>query len=330
MKEFIITEKEAGQRLDKYLLKYLNRAPKSFVYKMLRKKNIKLNKNKATGNELLTKEDLVQLFLSDATIEEFRQVNESKVDYSRLDIVYEDKHLMLINKPIGLLTQKEDKKSISVIDMAISYLQDKGEYDPNIDIGTKPGLCNRLDRNTSGLVIVGKNLNALQQLNKAIREHEVDKFYMTLAKGEVKEPIVLDNYLVKDSVTNKVSIHQKRLENSTHVKTRIKPIRTFGNYTLCEIQLITGKSHQIRAHMSSIHHPILGDSKYGDSMENLRFKKTCGLSTQLLHAYKITFSGLEEPIAYLNGKSFFAKEPLIYKQAIKTMERGNSNDSKRS
>lgn len=320
MKELTITLKEENQRLDKYLAKYLNKAPKSFIYRMLRKKNIKLNKKKAEGNEKLKNGDLVQLFLSDETIAEFRQVAVTKVDTGRLHIVYEDDNLLLCNKPINMLTQKDQQQSISIIDMATTYLMDKGDYVPSRDFGFKPGVCNRLDRNTSGLVMVGKNLGALQELNQAIKEQRVQKYYMTLVQGQLKKAVTLDNYLIKDRTTNTVRIVQRQCAGSVAVKTVVKPMKHFGDSTLCHIQLITGKSHQIRAHLNSIGHPVLGDPKYGDPELNAVLKREVGIKSQLLHAYKLSFSNMDGQLAYLNDQSFAAKEPAVYKKAIRFIE----------
>lgn len=313
MKELNITKKEAGQRLDKYLLKFLNQAPKSFLFKMLRKKNIKLNNKKAEGNEKICEGDSIQIYLSDDTISKFREVKVvTNKDYS-FGIVYEDENLLICNKPIGLLSQKESKESHSLADEVITYLVEKEQYDPSKDVGYKPSICNRLDRNTSGIVIVGKNIRALQSVNQLLRDRKIKKYYTCIVEGNVQEKKHLKSYLTKDPVTNKVKITKEVISKESHsIETIIEPIEYKNNFTLLKVQLITGKSHQIRAHLAHIGHPILGDTKYGNQQINKKLKEVFKVNHQLLHAETIEFEETNEFLNYLSGRSFTATETKIY------------------
>lgn len=329
MKELKVTDKDSGQRFDKYLLKFLNKAPKSFIYKMLRKKNIKLNKLKADGKEIISTGDLIQLYLADDTIDKFRNIVVNKVNYEQLVIVYEDENILICNKPVGMLSQKDEKESISLIDIVIAYLEGTNQYDPEKNVGFKPGLCNRLDRNTSGLVIIGKNLKALQEINYAIKEQQIKKYYLTIVKGQVVKSQVLVDHWEKDTMTNRVRLNTAEIKGRTkEIKTVIRPQKEYNGFTQLEVELVTGKSHQIRAHLKSIDHPILGDFKYGDPTLNKVLRNKCHLNSQLLHAYKLTFNGLKGNVAYLNDKEFYAEEPLAFTKVKKYIERRLPNDFK--
>ena len=194
MRELNITTREEGQRLDKILSKYLNKAPKSFVYKMLRKKNIKLNDKMATGSEMLQTGDKVTVFFSDETFEKFRGETK-KVIYPviDLDIVYEDEDVLIVNKPAGMLSQKAKSQDVTLVEYILGYLQKKGEWSPQDSL--KPGICNRLDRNTSGLVIAGKSLRGLQKKSELLKDRTMDKYYLTIVEGVMKEPSVVRGYL---------------------------------------------------------------------------------------------------------------------------------------
>lgn len=318
MKEITITKYESNQRIDKYLLKYLNEASKSFLYKMLRKKRIKLNKKRIIGNEILKESDIIQLYLSDETIQKF-STNDINKDISITHkIVYEDENILICDKPVGLLSQPNDSNSVSLVDEVISYLYNKGEYDPDITKGYRPGICNRLDRNTSGLVIAGKNIIALQEVNKLIAENRLDKHYMCIVSGSITGTNSIEGYLNKDTVNNRVTISQDNREGN-YIKTIYKPIKTVKDYTLLDVKIITGKSHQIRAHLSSIGHPIIGDYKYGNKRINDIFKQNFKLSHQLLHAYKIIFHIDDGELRYLDNKEFVTDIRGKFKKIAETL-----------
>lgn len=289
MKEIKITNNEEGQRLDRFLKKYLNKANQSFIYKMIRKKNIKLNDIKAEPEAVLKKDDIVQLYLSDDTIEKFREKKTLKETDIHFKTVYEDDNILIVNKPIGLSSQPDEISSRNLVDEIKIYLDAKEE---NISFTFKPALCNRLDKNTSGLVIAAKNYDALKQTNKAIRERNIKKFYMAKVHGIIKQDLELKDYLIKDEYKNMVKIVKEDSDNAKRIVTYARPLRTEGNFTWLEIEIETGRAHQIRAHLSSIGHPVAGDKKYGRK-DNEKF--------QVLHAYRLVLGGYEENLSYLNG-----------------------------
>lgn len=289
MKEIKITNNEEGQRLDRFLKKYLNKANQSFIYKMIRKKNIKLNDIKAEPEAVLKKDDIVQLYLSDDTIEKFREKKTLMETDIHFKTVYEDDNILIVNKPIGLSSQPDEISSRNLVDEIKIYLDAKEE---NISFTFKPALCNRLDKNTSGLVIAAKNYDALKQTNKAIRERNIKKFYMAKVHGIIKQDLELKDYLIKDEYKNMVKIVKEDSDNAKRIVTYARPLRTEGNFTWLEIEIETGRAHQIRAHLSSIGHPVAGDKKYGRK-DNEKF--------QVLHAYRLVLGGYEENLSYLNG-----------------------------
>ena len=304
MKEIIITVDIKNQRLDKFLGKYLNDAPKSFIYKMLRKKNIKLNGKKAQGSEILCENDIVHIYMADETVDKFRSSKRINHSAGDIDIVYEDANILIINKPRGILTHPDSaNQHDTLLGRALSYLHKNGEYDISKESVFTPGFCNRLDRNTTGIVVCGKTLNALQQLNKAISGGESEKYYNAIVIGTVKSGGVLEGFHKKDEKTNTVTIA------STGDKTAITEyelIMTSKGHSLLKIKLITGRSHQIRAHLSGIGHPILGDTKYGTKTSDApRF--------QMLHSASISFSSLIGELEYLNNTLFAANAPGDFK-----------------
>lgn len=315
MKEIQILQNDANQRLDKFLMKYMNQSSKGFIYKMLRKKRIKYNGKKGEGNEKIQEGDIIQLYLADETIEQFRQVKEIYNVNRTFSIVYEDENILLCAKPLGLLVHPDNNNSHNTLtEEILSYLVENGEYNPNEVMGTAPSVCNRLDRNTSGIIIAGKNLPAIQAINQMIRENKIKKYYLTIVKGCVKESGILKGYHKKNEKTNEVEILDKFEEGSKYVETHYSPLKFSSKYTLLEVELITGRSHQIRAHLSKINHPIIGDSKYGDTKTNKYFKDIYKLSHQFLHAYKIKFIDCMMPLEYLNNDIFKAEMPKIYKE----------------
>ncbi|MFV0519331.1 MAG: RluA family pseudouridine synthase [Lachnospirales bacterium] len=313
MREIIVNENNANQRVDKFILKYLNKAPKSFVYKMIRKKNFKLNDVKIDGSEILNAGDNLKLFLSDETIENFREEIVPKKTNGTLDIVFEDENIIVANKPQGVLSQprKEEDKD-TMVDRLLSYLYEKEELNFEDSQGFKPGVSNRLDINTSGLVVCGKNLRATQRLNELIKEHKVDKFYLAVVKGVLTEDKTLKGYHYKDFKTNEATVSSRRRSSKdTEVETMLHPLKNNGEYTLLSLKLITGKSHQIRASLKLLRTFVVGDRKYGDEDINLYFKKKYGISNQLLVANKLIINDEDGFLSYLNNREF---EAPLYKQ----------------
>lgn len=312
MRQIIISPIEANQRLDKFLMKYLKKCPKSFIYRAMRTNKIKYNKKKPQGNEILKQDDVISIFLTEEQFEEFsiqKQVTKGPIHFKT---VYEDDNVLIVDKPMGLLTQKDTHTSHSLADEILSYLQDNKSYDPERLKGFTPAPCNRLDRNTAGIILVGKNMIATQELCQMFKTKEISKYYMSIVLGRVTSPIVLKGYHVKQGDKNEVSIFNHYVEGSKPVETRILPLKTNGRYTLVEVQLVTGKTHQIRAHLSQVGHPIIGDPKYGDPLENQYFKDKYGLKYQILCAYKIKFECCMHSFKYLQNRVFTVPAPPIY------------------
>lgn len=308
MRHIVITEKESQQRLDKFLLKYMNKSSKAFLYKMLRKKRIKYNNKRAAGNEILNSGDILSLYLSDETIDSFIEKKEIKKTNIDFKIIYEDENIIMCNKPSGLISQQDsNNRENSLNDQLLYYISSKGEYDLKAENSFTPSICNRLDRNTSGIVLFGKNLHSVQALNELIRDNKVDKYYLTIVKGIIKKHGKLEGYHLKDENENKAIIYDKFEEGSKYILTEYKPLKTNREYTLLQVKLITGKSHQIRAGLKKLGYPIIGDKKYGDYSVNKLFEKKYNLKNQFLHAYKIYFRETTEYLDYLCGREFEAE-----------------------
>lgn len=318
MQEIKITEQEAGQRFDKLLGKYLNKAPKSFLYKMLRKKNITLNGKKASGNEKLAKGDCVKLFLSDETIQKFSEAFSGYTNVS-LDILYEDADIILINKPVGMLSQKAARSDESLVEHLISYLIQSHALTEE-DLRTfRPSICNRLDRNTSGIVVAGKTIAGLQTLSRAFKDRSLHKFYLALVSGKVEHPSYIKGYLWKNERTNKVTVTREPKKDALPIETRLRPLSCSpeGKATLLEVELLTGRTHQIRSHLASIGHPVIGDMKYGSREINEVYRKKYQVSSQLLHAWRIEMPSVEGELNYLSGLKLTAELPALFKKVIK-------------
>ena len=314
MKEFIIQKNEENQRFDKYLKKLLPKATTSFLYKMMRKKNIVINKKKVEGNEKLKAGDVVSIFLSDETFEKFHvNLEELKKEYDSLKsltlkglkIIYEDDEMIVVDKPYNMLSQKASDKDLSANEYLLGYMINKGSLSFEEYQTFRPSVVNRLDRNTTGLLLFGKTLNALQQLGEGIRERSIEKYYRAVVAGELKEELELKGYLLKDENTNKVSYHKEQVEGSDYIETGVKPIQSKNGLTLVEIHLVTGKTHQIRLHLSTIGHPILGDMKYGNEKINKKYYESHKVNHQLLHAYRLEFP--DGNVVTAEPSSVFAK-----------------------
>ena len=318
MREVRINSNEAGQRFDKYLAKLLQNAPKSFLYKMLRKKNITLNGRKAAGDEILSVGDEVRLFFSEETYEKFS--GESAPAFERvshpLDILYEDEHIALINKPVGMLSQKGEGPQASLVEYFITYLLENGSLTEAQLRTFHPSVCNRLDRNTSGIVAAGKSLAGLQELSALFRERTLHKYYLTIVRGVVRKENRIRGYLQKDEETNRVTVTQTPAEGADPIETCYLPLADNGKATLLRVELITGRTHQIRAHLSSIGHPVIGDGKYGSTAVNELFRKKYGLKHQLLHAYELEIPELTGTLQHLSGKKFQAPIPKQFRRIL--------------
>ena len=307
MKELEVKAQESGQRFDKYLSRYLKEAPKSFLYKMLRKKNITLNGKKASGNEKLEVNDKVQLFFSDETLEKFMG-EEKEVKKGSLEILYEDENVIFINKPAGMLSQPADDGKSSLVEYLTGYLLKKGDLTEEQLKTFRPSVCNRLDRNTSGMVCAGKSLAGLQFLSRIFHDRILHKYYLCLTKGKIEKPDHIRGYLHKDKKTNKVIVSRQEFKDSLPIETKYRPLGSNGKITLLEVELITGRTHQIRAHLAGTGHPLLGDTKYGDSEFNKQYIRH-GVRHQLLHAYRLVIPETDQ--------NFVAPAPELFCKIIK-------------
>lgn len=348
-----INEKDAGQRLDKYLRKYLAKSTSGFLYKMFRKKNITLNGKKAAGNEMLQKKDEITLFLSDETILKFggivpeggiydgegtsllqkspreeqrlemrsEQYQKAYEAFGMLEIIFENEHILVVDKPSGMLTQKASQEDLSLNEWLIGYLMEKGEVN-KITLHTfKPSVCNRLDRNTSGLVLCGKTLAGSQKISALLKERTLRKYYCMYVKGNITKGAQIEGYLKKDRQANRVELcKDAEDEDVSYIKTIYKPLKNYRNMTMLEVELVTGKTHQIRIHLASIGHPVLGDYKYGYLEFNDRYKKKYGVTTQLLHASRLEFPQLEGEWADLSGLVLTAPNPKIFQMIDESSE----------
>lgn len=330
MQSVFIGSNQAGQRLDKFLHKYLPQAGTGFLYKMLRKKSITLNGKKAEGSELLVQGDQVCFFFSPETFAKFtgqpddvrqmdRMLSEYRTAYhgiKGINVIYEDEHILILDKPAGILTQKAAPGDLSLNEWMIGYLLSNNEGFERELSAFRPSVCNRLDRNTSGLVLCGKTLPGLQYLSHCIKERSIRKFYRTICLGQLQEEALVKGYLVKDQKRNKVRVETGESNMAgSYIETSYKPVRMGEDFTLLEVELITGKSHQIRAHLACIGHPLIGDFKYGDRRINRIIQERYGLQHQLLHAFQVIFPESSEPVGMaVSGKSFTADCPVLFKK----------------
>ncbi len=325
MREILISQNEKEQKLLKLLQKYFKGQADSFLYKMLRKKNILLNGKKADGKEILQLGDTVQLYFSEESLGKLLQERESteKEIWSKRwqsFILYEDKHCILFNKPVGLLSENDGSSSFSVNSLLLSYMRTKGELSKEQEKSFRPGIANRLDRNTSGIIIFGKSLGGLQAFAKLLQSHDLEKKYYALVYGDFQKTGLQEHFLEKDKGQNKAleSERGKRVKSAFEKLACVES--SVGPLSLLSVQIFTGKTHQIRTQLSLLSHPIVGDDKYGDTRKNARLRKTLPLSYQLLHAYSLRFPKLPESsvLFSLSEKCFFAPLPKEYLEILKS------------
>ena len=303
MKEFQIKKNDAGQRLDKFLSKAVKGLPMSLMYKYIRTKKIKVNRARTEQKYVLQEGDIVQLFIKDEFFDSPEKDNSALSSITpKLTIVYEDENIILCNKRPGVLVHEDDEGKDNTLIMHIkAYLYQKGEYAPENEQSFAPALCNRIDRNTGGIVIGAKNAEALRVMNEKIKNDEISKFYYCVVHGKMpKKADTLTGFLLKDSDKNQVKIFDKQVKGSKNIITKYKVVSEKNGMSLLEIELVTGRTHQIRAHMSYIGHPLLGDGKYGINKDD----RAKGYKYQALYAYRLRFDFDDDSgaLGYLKGK----------------------------
>lgn len=304
MKAFTITKNDSGQRVNKFIEKTVPSLPRSLLQKYIRIKRIKRNGKRCAPDEILKEGDLMELYLND----EF--FGEGDKDFlflkapAQLVIVYEDENILLVDKKPGLVVHEDDNNEAdTLINRILHYLYNSGSYNPSEENSFVPALCNRLDRNTGGIVIAAKTSEALRVMNQKIKDRELTKLYLCLVHGEPKPPsALLKDFLLKDSQQNQVKIYKSPVPGGKTVLTQYKTLKTNGDYSLLEVNLQTGRTHQIRAHLAFHGNPLVGDSKYGHNKDN----RESGFRFQALCAYKLAFHFTTDSgsLAYLNGKDF--------------------------
>ena len=321
MEELHFNADITGERIDKFLDGRIESLSRSYIQKLIKEKKILVNQLPVKANYKLTTGDTILLQIPDPEPLDIQPEN------IPLDILYEDEQVMLINKPAGMLSQKAEKGDISMVEHLISHLLDTGEVTEEMLKTFRPSLCNRLDRNTSGIVAAGKTLQGLQILSGLFKERTLHKYYLCIVKGVIKEEQDVRGWLLKNEKTNQVRIFKNETKDARPIHTKYRPLADNGQETLLEIELLTGRTHQIRAHLSYMGHPIFGDPKYGDAVLNKKLTSGYGLHMQLLHAWHLVFPELSGDFEGLSGKSIYAPAPkqfvsIAQKRGLGTWEHG--------
>lgn len=333
MKELIVTEREDGMRLDRYLERYLCAAGKNFIYKMMRRKNITLNGRKCAGNEKLAGGDRINIFFSDDTLAKFTETQKKALsDNAGVTIVpvYEDDDIIIADKPAGMLSQKAGRDDISLVEHITDYLISSGQITREELRTFHPGICNRLDRNTSGLVVAGKTAAGLREMSQAFRDRTIHKYYICIVKGVISREKRIEGFLAKDADANRVVILENPRaaegletppENMLPICTRYIPVASTDKLTLLKVELITGRTHQIRAHLAAKGHPVVGDLKYGDKEINAWASGKYRTRRQLLHAYELDY-----PARSINVRTEVPEEFKCMLEGENIWERGIQED----
>lgn len=304
MTELTVSKNDAGQRADRFLSKAFPNLTPPLVCKLMRKKRIKLNGAKTEPNVKLCEGDVFRFYLSDELLSKETRENDFRFVPSDITVVYEDENILLVDKPVGMVVHEDsDNTADTLINRVLCYLWKKGEYDPEKENSFVPALCNRIDRNTCGIVIAAKNAESLRVLNQKIRDRELVKLYLCVVSGvPEKREGTLTAYLKKLSEENRVVVSDNKTPDNLTIKTKYRVLESRGEQSLLEVDLLTGRTHQIRAHFAYIGHPLLGDGKYGSN----RLNKRLGYKYQALCSYKLIFRFTTEAgcLEYLNNREF--------------------------
>lgn len=314
MISLIVKKEESGQTLEKYVKKVLSHAPMSFIYKLFRKKDVKVNGHWQDKKYIVSDGEEIKIFVADEQLEEFKSQKDIKasLDISNW-VMYEDENILLINKPRGVLVQKDNSNSDALDEMVLAYLENKCEYDSASISAYKPAPAHRLDRNTAGIVVFGKNIATLRSLADSLNDKkQISKRYLTLVKGEINEDGEISVPLEKNAKSGRVYAS----ENGKDALTRYKVVKKYNGYTLLEVELLTGRTHQIRIHMAYINHPVIGDAKYGDYALNKEIEDRFGFKNQFLVAYQLYFHSLDNNLKYLSEKKFEIPLPEEFKNLL--------------
>ncbi len=308
MRSFTVGKNDAGQRLDKFLCKAVPRLPPSLMHKYLRLKRIKLNRSRCENATRLQEGDLLELYIGDEFFSEAQDEQAFLLAPRELNILYEDENLLLLDKPAGLIVHEDEHEAVdTLINRVQRYLRDTGEYDPHRESSFAPALCNRIDRNTGGIVIAAKNAEALRILNEKIKARELKKLYLCIVHGmPTPREATATAYLKKDADQNRVTVRGTPFADAKTIETHYRVLASQNGQSLLEVELLTGRTHQIRAHLAFLGHPLAGDTKYGTNARN----KGTGYRFQALYAYKLQFCFKQEAglLNYLNGKGFEVKD----------------------
>lgn len=304
MRSITVKKNDAGQRLDKFLTKSVKGLPMSLMYKFIRTKKIKVGGKRTDGKYMLSEGDVIDLYIKDEFFDSPENDKGALTHIEpKIDVVYEDENIILVNKRPGVVVHEDkDARDNTLIMHIQAYLYKKGEYDPTGELSFAPALCNRIDRNTGGIVVAAKNAAALREMNEKIKNNEISKFYLCAVKGIMpKKSDTLTGYLIKDSATNTVTVYDRKVKDAKNIITKYRVLAEKNGNSLLEVELVTGRTHQIRAHMAHIGHPLLGDGKYGVN----RGEKRDGYKYQALYAYRIRFDFADDSgtLGYLRGKT---------------------------
>lgn len=320
MRQISVREEESGQRLDKFLRRYLPAAPVNLLYKMLRRKNITVNQKKTDGSYILQNGDRIEIYFSEETFSAFQQTGSAALQSTEGSavsgrVVYESEQVLLLNKPAGWLSQKSGVSDVSAAEKVTAYLLDTGKKTPEDLLLYRPGPANRLDRNTSGMMVFPLSLAAAREISELFRNRTVDKKYLALVRGEWKEEKHLRAWIERDGAGNRSAVFEEKRDGREPVELHIRPLQIVNRFSLLLVTLLTGKTHQIRAQLQNAGYPLVGDPKYG----TIEHADRALLKRQFLHAWKLTFPEMKGLLQDVSGRTFTAPLPQDLAELLDTL-----------